>query len=235
MIEIKVIASSSAGNCYRVSDGKTSLLLDAGIPLKKIQQALYFTVSHISACLITHEHKDHSCAVHELLRLGVDCYMSDGTASTLGVTDRTKLISAGEIVIIGSWKVMAFEVNHDCAEPLGYLLYSRETGERLVFITDSCYVKHRFKDLNYIMVECNYALDILNRNVLHGIVSKGMRDRIIKSHFSLENCKEFLRANDLSGVKEIHLLHLSDGNSDEDRFHREIVAVSGRPVYVAKK
>ncbi|WP_110953063.1 MBL fold metallo-hydrolase [Anaerosinus massiliensis] len=236
MINIKVIASSSAGNCYRVEDGQTSLLLEAGLPIKKIQQALYFTVSHIRACLVTHEHKDHAQAVQDIITLGVECYMSEGTAKALGVNDnKVKIISAGEVFNIGTWKVLAFEVNHDCAEPLGYLLLSQVTGERLVFITDSYYVKHKFKDLNYIMVECNYAADIMNQNVIDGLVAESMRSRILRSHFSLDNVKEFLRSNDLSGVKEIHLLHLSDHNSDEERFKKEITAVSGRPVYVAQK
>ena len=57
----------------------------------------------------------------------------------------------------------------------------------------------------------------------------------MRSHMSLENCKELLRANDLSKVKEIHLLHLSDENSVEDQFKKEIAALTGLPVYVAQK
>ena len=53
------------------------------------------------------------------------------------------------------------------------------------------------------------------------------------SHFSLENVKDFLRANDLSRVQEVWLLHLSDGNSDAERFKKEIMEVVGRPVYIA--
>jgi hypothetical protein len=55
----------------------------------------------------------------------------------------------------------------------------------------------------------------------------------IKSHFSLENVKRFLQANDLSRVQEIWLLHLSDGNSDETRFKREIQELTGKPVIIA--
>jgi hypothetical protein len=42
-----------------------------------------------------------------------------------------------------------------------------------------------------------------------------------------------MQANDLSKVQEIWLLHLSDGNSDADRFKREIQELTGKPVYVA--
>ena len=35
-MQIDVLASGSKGNCYRVSDGKTSLLLEAGIAFSAI-------------------------------------------------------------------------------------------------------------------------------------------------------------------------------------------------------
>ena len=64
------------------------------------------------------------------------------------------------------------------------------------------------------MVECNYAADILQANVDAGKVPESMRNRLLRSHFSLDNVKKFLLANDLSKVREIWLIHLSDGNSD---------------------
>jgi phosphoribosyl 1,2-cyclic phosphodiesterase len=71
-------------------------------------------------------------------------------------------------------------------------------------------------------------MDILRNNDLPAAHKK----RVMRSHFSLDNVKEFLRANDLSKVKEIHLLHLSDGNSDEARFKREIQELTGKPVFI---
>ena len=59
-----------------------------------------------------------------------------------------------------------------------------------------------------------------------------LKKRILKSHFSLENVKEFLKANDLSRVQEIWLLHLSDGNSDAERFKREIQELTGKMVFI---
>ena len=85
------------------------------------------------------------------------------------------------------------------------------------------------------MVECNYALDILQKNVTAGLVPTALKDRVLRSHFSLENVKEFLKANDLSKVQEIWLLHLSDGNSDAGRFKREIQELTGKEVYIARK
>jgi hypothetical protein len=50
---------------------------------------------------------------------------------------------------------------------------------------------------------------------------------------SLQGVKRFLAAQDLRTVQEIHLLHLSDTNSDADRFQAEIERGFGIPTYIA--
>lgn len=233
MIDIKVLASGSAGNCYILNDGDTQIMLEAGIPLKKMQQKSGFIVTKSAACLITHEHKDHSKAVDDLIKLGIDCYMSAGTANAINVTTYKK-IKAGQPFTVGSWKIIAFNTQHDANEPLGYLLLSQSTNERLVFITDSYYVRYTFSDLNYMIIECNFADDILYKNIEDGIVYENMAKRLKRSHMSLESCKDLLTANDLSKVKEIWLCHLSNNNSDAERFKREIEEITGKPVYIAE-
>ena len=229
------MASSSAANSYRIADGATVLLLDAGLSYKDLQRALDFQTSQIAGVLVTHEHKDHARAVIDLLKKGVACYMSAGTAEALGVAEhhRTKVVRSKEKVQIGTWTVLPFDVQHDAAEPLGYLLASGR--EKVLFATDTYYLKYKFPGLTHILLECNYAADILAANIAAGTVSRSLARRIEESHFSLENVKGFFRANDLSAVREIYLLHLSDGNSDEPRFLREIQELTGKMVIVARK
>jgi phosphoribosyl 1,2-cyclic phosphodiesterase len=83
------------------------------------------------------------------------------------------------------------------------------------------------------MIECNYSIDILNQNVKNGRIPVVQKNRIIKSHFGLENVKDFLKANDLSKVNEIWLLHLSNRNSNAEQFKREIQELTGKLVKVA--
>lgn len=233
-MEIQVLASSSRGNCYRVSDEHTSLLLECGIPYREIQRGLGFRVSDTAGCLITHEHGDHSKAVKDLMKAGIDCYMSRGTQDSLGVAGhRIKIIRAHEQFQLGTWTIKPFDVQHDAAEPLGFLLAS--SGEKLLYATDTYFLRYRFRGLQYIMIECNHSYDILQANVARGSVPVEQKNRLLRSHFSLENIKEFLKATDLRQVKEIHLIHLSDGNSDAARFKREIQAATGKPVYIAGK
>lgn len=233
MIEIIPLASGSHGNCYRVTDGRTPMLLEAGINYKKIQRLLNFTASEIAGCLVSHEHQDHCNAIRDMMKAGIDCYMSNGTAEVLGIFGhRVHIIRTKQQFELGTWTVLPFETQHDAEDPLGFLLVNQD-GEKLLYATDTYYVRYRFEGLTHLMIECNYSADILQKNVARGNVSLSRVKRIIQSHFSLQNVKEFLKANDLSKVQEIWLLHLSDGNSDEARFKREIQELTGKPVYVA--
>ncbi|HHX82632.1 MAG TPA: MBL fold metallo-hydrolase [Pseudomonadaceae bacterium] len=232
MIEITALASGSTGNAYRVSDGQTPLLLEAGIPIKAIMRGLGYKLSEIQAVLVSHSHMDHAKAAGDVLKAGIEVYMSQPTADALGATGhRVRILEPRAQVQIGSWAVLPFETQHDCPGSMGFLLASGD--QKLVYITDSYYVRWRFNSLTHVMVECNYSDDILSANVAAGVVPAVLRDRLLQSHFSLEHVKDFLRANDLSRLEEVWLLHLSDGNSDAERFKREIMQLTGRPVYVA--
>lgn len=235
MIAITPLASSSKGNCYHVTDGMTALLLEAGIRYKDIQRALNFQVSSIAGCLISHEHGDHGKAAADVIKAGIDVYASQGTLDALGLSGhRAKSIKAKQQFQIGTWTILPFDVQHDVAEPLGFLLVNR-AGEKLVFATDTYYIRYRFPGLTHIMVECNYSLRILDENIAAGRVPAVMKKRLLKSHFSLEHVKDFLCANDLSKVQEIWLLHLSDNNSDAALFKHEIQELTGKPVWVAER
>lgn len=232
-MDIKVIASGSSGNCYLISDEKTKILLECGINISRLRKQLNFRLNDISACCITHEHKDHAAALKDVLNIGLDCYLSAGTMQAMGINHhRQHPIEAGKQFEIGSFIVLPFEVMHDAAEPLGFLIYSKHTKEKLFFATDTYYVRHKFSNLTHIMIECNYCIDILNKNIDSGAISPDRKSRILKSHMSIQNVKGFLSANDLSCVKEIYLMHLSDGNSNEVDFKRQIMALTGLPVYI---
>jgi phosphoribosyl 1,2-cyclic phosphodiesterase len=233
MVEIEVLASGSRGNCYRVTDGSNPLLLECGIKFKEIQKWLGFRVQALTGCLVSHEHRDHAKAIVDMMRAGVDCYMSRGTQEAIGTGGhRARIVRAREQFKVGSWTILPFETQHDAVEPLGFLLVNR-VGDKILYATDTYYLRYRFHGLTHIMVECNYSMDILEANVASGDVPEALKDRILRSHFSLEHVKQFLKANDLSKVQAIYLLHLSDGNADGEMFKREVQALTGKEVYVA--
>ena len=233
MITITTFASGSRGNCYYITDGNTPLLLEAGIKLKDIQQKLNFQLSSIAGVLVSHEHKDHCKAAQDIIKAGIDCYMSQECADALRLYGhhRIRIVEAKEKFSLGTWTVLPFPVEHD-VPALGFLL-ANTAGDKLLYITDSAYSRWKFNGLTHIMIETNYSLAILNENIEAGLVPAEMKARLLRTHFSLENAKDMLLANDLSLVKEIHLLHLSGNNSDAELFKREVQKLTGKPTYIA--
>lgn len=232
MIQIKTLATGSKGNCYHITDGSTPLLLECGINFKDIQKGVNFETSRLGGVLVTHEHKDHCKGVESVLTRGLDVYMSNGTQEALQLDHhRIKTVESKKQFKVGSWTILPFDVQHDVNEPLGFLLQS-DNGSKLLFATDTYYVKYRFKGLTHIMIECNYDQQSLDDNVENGRIHPAMRNRVMRSHFSLENLIDFLEANDLSEVEEIHLLHLSDSNSNEERIRTNVARATGKLINI---
>lgn len=239
MITFRSIASSSKGNAYLVeAPGVAPLLLEAGLPIKKLREELAFGLSDLAGCLVSHEHQDHAKAVKDLLKMGIDCYMSKGTAEALGVQESHRVVvfdgyheedfSVGYFPrTIGSWKIQPFMLEHDAAEPLGFLVGYGD--DRLLFIPDTAFVQNRFADVTIAAIECNHISDILVDKVLNGGLPAVVGRRIRRNHMSLENLISMLKSNDLSRCRKIYLLHLSDGNSDERRMVREVQEAMGIP------
>lgn len=233
MIEIQTLATGSAGNCYYVTDGVTPILIECGISFKQIQRKLNFQTTDIAACLITHEHMDHCKGIDGVLKAGIRCYMSNGTKVSINRDNhhRIKTIENKKQFTVGTWTILPFDVQHDVTEPFGFLL-ANEAGDKLLFATDTYYIKYKFQGLTHLMIECNYCQSVLDFNEQTGRIHTSMRKRVMKSHFSLENVLEFLKANDLSKLQEIWLLHLSDTNSNEELIRNEVAKVTGKLIHI---
>lgn len=230
MIAIKKIASGSSGNCYRIDNGKTVLMIECGISFKKIREAFDFKLSSVSGCLVSHSHQDHCRSIRDIIKAGIDCYMSQETAASLNIqSHRIKTIQAKKQFQIGVFQILPFGVQHD-VENFGFLIQSGT--EKLLFATDTYYIKYKFKGLTHIMIECNYSKKILDKNIESGAISGSMRHRLLESHFEIDQAKDFFLSNDMSSVQEIYLVHISKGNGDPELFKKEIQEITGKPVYV---
>jgi phosphoribosyl 1,2-cyclic phosphodiesterase len=232
MIEIQTLATGSKGNCYYVTDGVTPILIECGISFKQIQQKLNFQTTDIAACLVSHEHMDHCKGIDGVLKAGIRCFMSPGTKKAINRDHhRIKTVENKKQFTIGTWTILPFDVQHDVSEPFGFLL-ANEEGEKLLFATDTYYIKYKFQGLTHLMIETNYCQSVLDANVESGRIHPSMRKRVMKSHFSMENVIEFLKANDLTKLQEIWLLHLSDSNSDEQLIRNEVAKVTGKLIHI---
>ena len=225
-MDITIHHTGSSGNLYRVDD----LLIEAGMPIKQIKKALDYKLSHISGCLISHSHGDHTCAAKDIMKAGIDCYCSQDTSNELGLSShRAHILESGKQVQIGTWAIKPFDLVHD-VPCLGFLLARGE--EKVLYVNDTNYIPYRFRGLTHIMIGVSYDSEILIDNITCGYLNLEAGKRILKNHMSLQTAKGFFNANDMSQVKEIYLLHLSDGNSNAENFKCEIQGLTGRPVYI---
>jgi len=226
-MRIDCFYSSSSGNLYRIDDDRTPLLIECGVRINGIKRVLDYGLGKIAGVLLSHSHMDHARGAEDLLRYGAELFCSSGTAEVLGLSGhRLHLAEPLKQFSVGTWKILPFPTQHDCPGAIGFLLASG--NEKVLFATDTFYVRYRFQGLTHIMVECNYSAGTLSPDL-----DPAVKKRLLRSHFSLENVKKFLAANDLSRVQGIYLLHLSRGNSDEQYFKSEIMRLTGKPVYVA--
>ena len=228
-MDIKVIASGSSGNAYLIGDGRTRLLLDAGIPFKHIQIGCGFRTSSIDGCLVTHRHGDHAAAIPKLLQRGMTVYSN---ADVAGIYPGVQSVEARKEFHVGTLRILPFEAEHD-VPCYGYQITSEETGEKLVYITDSAYVRYTFTGLTHIMVEANYDEDIMLGNVRDEKIPFSLAERVAGTHMSIDTLIDLLRANDMTKVRQIYLLHLSDNNSDAEVFKKMVQQETGAEVYIA--
>ena len=204
-------------------------MIECGAPLKRIRPLVGWCMADIVGCLLSHQHLDHARGSKVVLAAGIDLFCSIETAEALSLGGhRLHIVRPNEPFDVGTWRVVAFPTHHDCAGALGFLLASG--GIKLLFACDTMYVHEQFQGLTHIAIECNYSERTLSPDL-----DPAVKKRLFKSHFSLENVIKFLRATELQSVVEIHLLHLSDHNSDEAYFLDEVRKATGKQVFVAGK
>lgn len=179
---------------------------------------------------------DHIKYAKEFAENGINIYASEGTFNALKLQGhRYKMIKALQQFNIGNFIILPFETQHDAVEPLGFLIQHKITGEKLLYATDTYYIKYKFKELNYIMIECNYIKEIARRNIQNGTINKSRYTRLLESHMSLENLLEFLKSNDLRHVQKIILCHLSDTNSNAETMKNKVFEMTGIETIIADK
>lgn len=225
MMKLYVAATGSAANTYvlTASNGE-SLILDAGAPIKKVLPHIP-DLRKVRRLLVTHEHKDHSRCWFDYWMRGIDMIASKGTIEQMMPAEIPSMVQpavAMRPISCGGFTVMPFDVQHDAAEPFGFLIKHNPTGETLVYATDTYYLKYLFPGVNYWLVECNYCEDLID-----GETNAVLRNRLKESHMSLRRLVDALKANDMTETAKIVLVHLSDSRSDEQQMVSEISDLTG--------
>lgn len=209
--------TGSKGNASVITDGNTFIQVDAGIQPDKVNREINYQLSKVEGVIASHGHGDHAAYIDRYLKLGIKVYANEDVWSKTPLSRPTRnaiTIEAGKQFKIGTFIIVPFNVAHvnsdgsDCPN-LGFLIYSTVTKEKMIWATDASYIESRFPPVEYICIECNYV-DVEDYKseleYMNGFVEK----RRVRSHLSLNRCVEFLKQQDLSRIKEIRLLHLTE-------------------------
>lgn len=244
-MKLTIIGSRSDGNAYVLQNAGEALLLEAGLPFNKTLEALDYRIDKVVGCLVSHEHQDHANHVAEYLDNGIRVLASQGT--TKGMIERwipKKVMHAPEVLpynedgtfaqfALGGFTVVPFDTIHSTEEPTGFYIHHADIGT-MMFATDTGYLPRPFAGLNNLMIEANYDSEILEERYLAGKITERRFNHTLQGHMCIDTTIEALRANDLSRVNNIILLHLSAEHADPKRFQAMVRQATGKTVYVAE-
>lgn len=235
-MRVTVLASSSAANATLLQAGPDALLLDAGLKPREITRvvARHPVATGIDGVLLTHEHADHARGAAKLASLAIDIYGTAGTLGALEVTAPHRLVPVkpGRTIEINRWRAVAFRVEHDAADPVGWLVAHATEPGKVLYITDAGEIPGRFRGVTHALIEANYDPALLARARGEGDTGWTLAKRIEATHLSIDQAERLLATLD-GALEETHLLHLSDRHADAAWFAERARAATSRPVYIA--
>lgn len=216
-MKLKVLNSGSSGNCYILENRTEALIIEAGVAFKEVKIALDFDISKIVGVAVSHIHSDHSKSVNEYEKTGIPVFKPYESEMERQVR------KYGEFVI------KSFPLVHD-VPCFGFLIHHPECG-KVLYASDTEYIRYRFKNLNHILVEANYDRDLLS-DVEESIEK---RNHVLSGHMEIGTACEFLRINRNPDLRNVVLLHLSEDNADPNKFRNMATRVLECPVYTADR
>ncbi len=234
-MKINIISSGSKGNCIQLKDADgNSLLLECGVPFKKIQKGTNFETSKIDGCLITHSHKDHAHCVSEFLDRGIECYGPEDVFKDIKNHTAGESVKVGEPFSVGPWMVIALQAYHDV--PCYAYAIRSINDDIILYVTDTAWIDARVKNVTHLLTECNYDPITMDSAVDEGRTAKELKDRIIKTHLGLENVVNMIERNPTwhTSMKEVYLLHMSEVNCYWKFCQEYVKGIIGVPTHIVE-
>lgn len=224
-MEIIYTRTSSQGNCSVIESGDGHLvIIDAGIKYRQVDKAIGYRLHKADALLITHVHKDHTAFLEDFIFHRIKTFISHKTLSGCNIyssKDSYWFIDESNRLETDGFIVTAFELihTHSSGNPCechGFLILDKSTGEKMLWATDTQFIKNKFPPLDFYCIESNYfETDDYTNEIDY--IEKKVEQRRFQSHMSFESAVKFLKMQDLSKCKEIRLLHLSSSLSEDDK------------------
>ncbi len=230
MLSVCMLASGSKGNSIHISDGYTSILLDAGLSGVEIERRLKragYCPEQISAIVVSHEHSDHIKGVGILSRrYKLPVYISGETRKCsqdiLGNLPETVLFQCGNTFRINTLTIRPFSLSHDAADPAGFIFSNGNI--KIGIATDlgiaTSMVKSHLKDCQALILEANHDPDML----INGPYPWPLKQRVKGKTGHLSNTDSGVLVKELHHEKLTHVIlaHLSETNNTPEKALNEV-------------
>lgn len=227
MSELNVIASGSSGNCAFINFRDKIIFIDIGVSLKKLTSIIPkdILLKKSLYLFITHEHQDHiSSLIPFTEKFNATVLTSEGTADALknkGIDVKNYYVLKKDVLYnIDNFKVAAFKLLHDSAEPFGYKFFLGEGST--TFATDFGTFSHYFldylNDTDILVLESNYEDTMLFGGTYHKVLKR--RIASIKGHLSNKEAINIISRLNTSKIKKIFLGHVSEENNNYDLLNK---------------
>lgn len=222
MIEAYTLFSSSSGNCVYIRDGRDEILIDAGKSACSIEKALTSlgtSLRSISAIFITHEHSDHTCGLEIISKkYQIPIHITAPSYSKVAYNGSftSRFAQKHEIhyeCSVGSLRVRSFEIPHDSAQNVGYIVTSG--SDSLGLATD---IGHLTDEIKCSLCGCKTAIVESNHDkflLVAGHYPEFLKERILADtgHIANEDSAELTLYLAQNGTERITLAHLSKENN----------------------
>ncbi len=219
-LSVCVLASGSRGNAIYVSDGVTSVLVDAGLSARDIGRRLEsrgLDAADLSAILVTHEHTDHVRGVERLCRrFRLPVFLTAGTLAAAPVLQELPeigTVACGHRFQVGTLTVEPFSICHDARDPAGFVLGAN--GTRVGIATDlgvaTAVVREHLRGCGLVILESNHDPDMLMEGPYPWFLKQRIRGRT--GHLSNPDSGRLLSEIAHPGLQQVVLAHLSETNN----------------------
>lgn len=224
-----MLASGSKGNAIYISDGATTLLVDAGlsgIEIERRLQAHDLDPKDIDAMIVSHEHADHIRGVGILSRrYDLPVYLSEKTSreagQILGKVKDMRSFHCGDSFNVNSFDIHPFSTAHDAEDPAGFTLSCN--GRKIGIATDlgiaTAMVKQNLKGCDLLILEANHDPEMLMNGPYPWPLKQRIKSRT--GHLSNQDSGELLSELKHDKLQHVVLAHLSETNNTPDKALRE--------------
>lgn len=238
VLKYMCFGSGSSGNCAYLGNDEAGILIDAGVDMRKVVDALQengISPESIKGICLTHDHSDHVRYVYAFLRKYRSTALFCTNKALNGIFRRhsiSRRIKDYHTAIykeipfkVAGFEITAFDVSHDGTCNSGFSVAFGDS--RFVVATDLGAVTERARyymsQADYLVIESNYDSKMLDE----GPYPEYLKNRIRTDAGHLDNADAAAFVAEIYNprLKYVFLCHLSEDNNSPEVAKRTMTDV----------